>query len=244
MTTHKDQIIFSKRHQIKHKLVVYKGGKCQKCGYNKIQYLNAFDFHHRDPSIKTSDISTFRTSYENLLLEVDKCDLLCSRCHAEIHEDLEVKKRQKIKFIKCPICHKNFKSLRSKRIFCSQSCANKSRWKTKRPNKQQLHEMLKTMTYVNIAKKYHISDTTVRNWAKLDNIEIKKNNIQPNRHRGVKKIYYLLNPQGQEFIVLNMSQFCREYNFNRKHICHMLKGRNSEYKGWKLNLKGILECNQ
>ena len=39
-----------RRDKIKMIAVEYKGGKCEKCGYNKC--IDALDFHHIDPSKK------------------------------------------------------------------------------------------------------------------------------------------------------------------------------------------------
>lgn len=73
------------RRRTKLKLILYKGGKCQKCGYNK-SCLGAYDFHHRDPSNKKFHINTRNIkSWARLIEEVDKCDLLCRNCHAETH---------------------------------------------------------------------------------------------------------------------------------------------------------------
>ena len=37
-----------KRRAIKKMLVQYKGGKCERCGYNRC--IRALEFHHLDPS--------------------------------------------------------------------------------------------------------------------------------------------------------------------------------------------------
>lgn len=73
----------NKRVILKQKLVDSKGGKCQKCGYSRC--LQALSFHHRDPSTKKFNISGngMNQSLKVLLLEVEKCDLLCMNCHAE-----------------------------------------------------------------------------------------------------------------------------------------------------------------
>ena len=44
-----------RRKLLKHKAVIYKGGKCQKCGYDKCE--EALDFHHLDASEKDFQIS-------------------------------------------------------------------------------------------------------------------------------------------------------------------------------------------
>lgn len=60
------------------------GGKCIKCGNNKVYLL---DFHHRDPSIKEGELSDFSKGYqlEKFFNELEKCDLLCANCHREFH---------------------------------------------------------------------------------------------------------------------------------------------------------------
>lgn len=47
------------------------------------------EFHHKDPMKKEFTISGKSYSFERLKREVDKCILVCSNCHAEIHENIE-----------------------------------------------------------------------------------------------------------------------------------------------------------
>lgn len=76
--------------KIKQEAVKYKGGKCSQCGYDKC--LDALDFHHIDPLQKDWSIrsSLMRKSLhlEKLKPELDKCLLVCCRCHREIHAGL------------------------------------------------------------------------------------------------------------------------------------------------------------
>jgi len=74
------------RKRTKIKLVEYKGGKCQLCDYSKS--LNALHFHHLDPNEKDFSISGKSLSFDKLKSEVDKCILVCSNCHSEIHEGI------------------------------------------------------------------------------------------------------------------------------------------------------------
>ena len=68
-------------------LIAYKGGKCERCGYDKSS--RALEFHHLNPSEKDFGISKVLTrSIQSLKEEADKCILLCSNCHAEIHDEL------------------------------------------------------------------------------------------------------------------------------------------------------------
>ena len=71
----------------KKKAIAYKGGKCVMCSYQK--YDGALEFHHTDPTQKEYGLSagklkTFLSSKD----ELDKCILVCSNCHREIHADL------------------------------------------------------------------------------------------------------------------------------------------------------------
>lgn len=74
------------RKRTKEKLVAYKGGKCQICGYSKC--IEALEFHHVNPNSKSFTISSKSKSFEVLKNEVDKCILVCSNCHKEIHSHL------------------------------------------------------------------------------------------------------------------------------------------------------------
>jgi 5-methylcytosine-specific restriction endonuclease McrA len=77
-----------RRKLLKVKAVEYKGGCCSVCGYK--QSMWALEFHHIDPTKKDFAISTdgHTRSWESIKIEIDKCILLCSNCHAEEHERL------------------------------------------------------------------------------------------------------------------------------------------------------------
>lgn len=75
------------RQNLKEKAVEYKGGKCEKCGYNKC--IRALEFHHLDANKKDFTISNYSVlSWDKIKLEVDKCILVCANCHREIHDEL------------------------------------------------------------------------------------------------------------------------------------------------------------
>jgi hypothetical protein len=69
----------------KDECIKYKGGKCIICGYNRCR--NALEFHHLDQKNKDFEIgySIRRKKIEEIKLELDKCVLLCSNCHRELH---------------------------------------------------------------------------------------------------------------------------------------------------------------
>lgn len=76
-----------KRRRIKRKreLVEESGGECASCGYDNC--MQALSFHHRDPNKKEFNVTGSLTtrSWESLIDEVEKCDLLCANCHREEH---------------------------------------------------------------------------------------------------------------------------------------------------------------
>ena len=81
------QAITIKRRAIQKMLIDYKGGKCERCGYDKC--MRALEFHHLNPNEKDFGLSRCLTkSIPALKAEVDKCILLCSNCHAEEHQRL------------------------------------------------------------------------------------------------------------------------------------------------------------
>jgi hypothetical protein len=69
--------------KLKEKAIAYKGGKCQSCGYNR--YNGSLQFHHVNATTKSFEISGKSISFERLKPELDKCVLVCSNCHGEIH---------------------------------------------------------------------------------------------------------------------------------------------------------------
>jgi len=75
------------RQKIKDRSVEYKGGKCVKCGYNKC--VKALEFHHINPKEKDFTISSYsKLSWDKIKKELDKCILVCSNCHREIHHEI------------------------------------------------------------------------------------------------------------------------------------------------------------
>lgn len=75
------------RRSMKERAVQYKGGKCKICGYDRCN--RALSFHHFDPNLKDFAIGWIRTNgWETVKRELDKCVLLCTNCHAEVHDNV------------------------------------------------------------------------------------------------------------------------------------------------------------
>jgi DNA-directed RNA polymerase subunit RPC12/RpoP len=63
------------------------GIKCERCGYDKGFWGLAF--HHRDSSQKEFGLDRNRGKNKEVLYkELDKCDVLCHNCHAEVHYEM------------------------------------------------------------------------------------------------------------------------------------------------------------
>ena len=162
------------RNRTKRKLIEYKGGKCEMCGYDKIEYARAFSFHHLDSNQKDFGVSGKSWSFERLKSETDKCQLLCVRCHAELHDKQEAEDRNKRMKIranrltvkKCRECNNDFKPTHYRQRFCSEKCAHLSLRRVKRPSKPQLAEDIAKLSWTAIGKKYEVSDNACRKWAR------------------------------------------------------------------------------
>lgn len=81
----------SSNKTLKIQCVRYKDRKCEHCGYDKC--LAALEFHHLNPSEKDFSISSVSSSKgltPEIKKELDKCILLCCRCHREEHDRLKL----------------------------------------------------------------------------------------------------------------------------------------------------------
>ena len=142
----------------KAELVRLLGGKCVKCGYH--ENYAALEFHHMNPSEKSFQLDArhiANTSKELLMEEVEKCILLCSNCHKEIHHpylstslvdkwtiDTGNKTRtiyKEKKKSKCPVCGEMFDSVKGKK-YCSNECRKKSKGY---PEKNEVMEKYKEL---------------------------------------------------------------------------------------------------
>lgn len=79
-----------KRYE-ENKLILHKlkSNGCAICGYNKCKAC--LDFHHVNPQNKIFTINAQYIGSKNLRNELNKCILLCNRCHGEIHYRENVK---------------------------------------------------------------------------------------------------------------------------------------------------------
>ncbi len=73
-------------------LEAYGSSRCIRCGFD---HLAALEFHHRDSSTKLFEISIAvmcleKYSWDEILKEIAKCDLLCANCHRIEHFEREL----------------------------------------------------------------------------------------------------------------------------------------------------------
>jgi len=67
----------------------YFNDKCEECGLLRetIEELNLYDFHHKNMADKRFAISNsiIRNNWEEISVELAKCEMLCKFCHAKRH---------------------------------------------------------------------------------------------------------------------------------------------------------------
>jgi hypothetical protein len=148
------------------------GGKCTLCGYDKC--IDALEFHHLDENTKEQNPSyiVMRWSKNRAMVELEKCILVCANCHRELHakvHDINVELVTRISpwyDHTCVNCKEVFRSRVSTQIYCSERCKQVGGRKVTRPDKDQLQELLRTTSLVQIGKRFGVSDNAVRKWAK------------------------------------------------------------------------------
>ena len=80
--------VYARRKKVRGMAVAYKGGRCERCGYDRC--MDALEFHHTCPNEKDFSISSkgYTRSWVRVKAELDKCIMLCANCHRELHAKL------------------------------------------------------------------------------------------------------------------------------------------------------------
>ncbi len=157
-------------------LIDKRGGCCERCGYNK--NIAAFDFHHKNPKEKEFELDMRKLSnstMEAILVEFNKCELLCANCHRELHSEelditlvrkiiksvdnsvIEIKEIGKPKCVDCN-CEINYSYVRCR------ICCDKNKRKVERPNLAILKIELNENGVTWCSKKYNVSRKTIHRW--------------------------------------------------------------------------------
>lgn len=172
MNKKSESVIRAQKRKKQHAVDMF-GGQCVVCGYNKC--LDALEFHHVDKSKKEEKPSyiIMRWSWKRAKVELDKCILICSNCHRELHskekEGVSLDYRVYIKpwITKvCKNCNNEFDTKRDEQIFCDMKCKGVFSRKTNRPKKEELINLIEEYTWTKIGLMYGVSDNAVRKWAK------------------------------------------------------------------------------
>jgi hypothetical protein len=150
------------RQDKKIKAVEYMGGKCIICNYNKC--ITALHFHHIKPHQKEFGFSSNLTkAFEVLKKELDKCIIVCSNCHSEIHAGM-------IKIDEYISLQNVITQAYSPEVKPVKSYQPIER-PTKRPDKETLEKLVWEMSCVKIGEMYGVSDNAVNKWCKFYGIE-------------------------------------------------------------------------
>ena len=82
--------VSKRRKVLRETAIKYKGGKCIVCGYSKC--YEALDFHHLKGKDFGLSANGMTRSWAKTKAELDKCILVCSNCHREIHSKTQPQK--------------------------------------------------------------------------------------------------------------------------------------------------------
>ena len=80
-----------RRIKIKKRIIELYGARCKICGYGNEEKFSMLDFHHVYPENKIFNINANNMACKNwksVVLELQKCIMLCCRCHREFHAGL------------------------------------------------------------------------------------------------------------------------------------------------------------
>lgn len=175
-----------RRDKIKQMAIYYKGNKCSLCGYDKC--IDALDFHHLNPEEKEFGIAEkgYTKSWETIKQELDKCILVCSNCHRELHSSpaknifsiLEIEESiNNYKVNKQYLCIDCGKEIDHKAIRCTD-CNYKYSRKVERPSKEELLQLIIRSSFAELGRKFGVADNTIKSWCKSYNLPSTKKELK------------------------------------------------------------------
>ena len=177
-------------------LVDISGNKCNICGYNKT--LSALEFHHINPQDKIYGLSTGNChNLKSDLQELQKCILVCANCHREIHDGFySVQELLKYKIYdknkELFFLEDNLKKQHREKKYCKNcgkelyrdtqgeyciNCIGLTKRKVERPNREELKQLIRNNSFVQVGKMFGVSDNAVRKWCILEHLPSKKSEI-------------------------------------------------------------------
>lgn len=195
------------RRNRKLNLIKVCGNQCNICGYNRA--ISALEFHHINPEEKEYALASMGTCHqlEKDLEEIKKCILVCSNCHREIHEGLYSQKdlfskKIYLEDIAQELIQERDNKLEKTHYYCSfcgkeisrganycSECSNKNRRIVqKRPNRDELKQLIRDYTFTELGRKYGVSDNSIRKWCKLVNLPYRTTDIKKYTNEEWEKI--------------------------------------------------------
>ena len=148
-----------KSHTLKLKL--YRDGlkerKCELCGISQWQGVDLpLELHHKDGD-------HYNNNLDNLII-------LCPNCHSiqEGNSGKAVKSKEEIAKLakearRTAICAVCGKSITKNSTYCPECYARESRV-VERPSREELKNLIRTTSFLQIGKSYKVSDNAVRKW--------------------------------------------------------------------------------
>jgi hypothetical protein len=134
--------------RFKQRVLDHLGGRCVRCGYSRC--AGALHVHHRDPSLKTFQVSgSHSRSWEKVLVELGGCELLCANCHAEEHFN-----------------ERRYVALRARPRLPDR----KVQW----PKRPRLAELVQSLPLTQVGKMLNVSDNAVRKHCRKVGVEYPK----------------------------------------------------------------------
>lgn len=158
--------------------IIKKETKCKKCGYDRC--VEALEYHHKEPNEKIDEVSKLATHY-NLndgLLEIEKCVLLCANCHREFHflakniENFNISN-----FLNNEYNDNIFNKDKEDKNNLNVLQIEEKNKKEVVINREILKELIRTLPFVQIGKKYKVSDNAIRKWCVKMNLPKTKSEI-------------------------------------------------------------------
>ena len=185
----KSQIVCNFARRRKQDLASIFGGKCLLCGFDKFQ--EALEFHHVNPSEKEFNLTSSKmVALEKQIKEAKKCVLLCSNCHKGVHANFyeipldwkksfdEERANELLENLKRKqsFCRKCGKEISYNASYCVDCLAFLQR-RVERPSREELKELVRTQSLLQVGKMFGVSDNAIRKWCIKENIPSKKTDI-------------------------------------------------------------------
>jgi group I intron endonuclease len=136
------------------------GGYANSNNYTNLSLQNIYEIH----GLIIDDIMTFE--------EIAEKFSVCRRTITRINGGYTYRqdgfsyplKKKTADIHSCLVCGKE---ITTKNLYCSIQCSSKSQRKIDRPSSSQLENELRESNFMQVGKKYGVSDNTIRKWCKL-----------------------------------------------------------------------------